>query len=163
MEPGSVLAAAAVTGNSGTVDTISFQVSNAAAGEAIDMTAGNTIIKYTDNNQTKNLDTSSLFTATEVGSGDGDSLLERGEVFEVIILDMVGLLDTDLGTDTTFTLEVVPPKGISYPYFRYNTNKSPLRPLTLWTNGATITSVSENWDTAKPPTGKMAGPFSRFR
>jgi flagellin FlaB len=108
---GSVLAAAAVTGNSGTVDTISFQVSNAAAGEAIDMTAGNTIIKYTDNNQTKNLDTSSLFTATEVGSGDGDSLLERGEVFEVIILDMVGLLDTDLGTDTTFTLEVVPPKG----------------------------------------------------
>ena len=75
------------------------------------MTAGNTIIKYTDNNQTKNLDTSSLFTATEVGSGDGDSLLERGEVFEVIILDMVGLLDTDLGTDTTFTLEVVPPKG----------------------------------------------------
>ena len=83
----------------------------AAAGEAIDMTAGNTIIKYTDNNQTKNLDTSSLFTATEVGSGDGDSLLERGEVFEVIILDMVGLLDTDLGTDTTFTLEVVPPKG----------------------------------------------------
>ena len=109
---GSVLAAAAVTGNSGTVDTISFQVSNAAAGEAIDMTAGNTIIKYTDNNQTKNLDTSSLFTATEVGSGDGDSLLERGEVFEVIILDMVGLLDTDLGTDTTFTLEVVPPKGV---------------------------------------------------
>ncbi len=108
---GSVLATSTVTGNSGTVDIITFQVSNAAAGEAIDMTVGNTVIKYTDNNQTINLDTGSEFAAAEIGSGDGDSLLERGEVFEVTISGLVALLTPDLATDTTFTLEVIPPKG----------------------------------------------------
>ena len=108
---GSVLATAAVTGNAGTVQTITFQVTNAAAGEAIDMTVGNTIIKYSDTNQTVNLDTGSEFTATGVGSDDGDSLLERGEVFEITIPLMVALLTPDLAVDSTFTVEVVPPKG----------------------------------------------------
>ncbi len=42
-------------------------------------------------------------------------MLERGEVFEIKILNMddqAGTdLTTDLGTDTDFTLEVIPPKG----------------------------------------------------
>ncbi len=108
---GSILATALVTGNSGTVDKLTFQVTSAAAAEAIDLTVGNTIIKYTDNTQTVNLDVSGEFTAAEIGSGDGDSLLERGEVFEIQIPGMVALLNPDLGTNQTFTLEVVPPRG----------------------------------------------------
>ena len=51
-----------------------------------------------------------------MGTGDGDDMLERGEVFEIKILNMdnpwTGTdLSVDLGTDTKFTLEVVPPKG----------------------------------------------------
>ncbi len=108
---GSVLATAGTTGNSGTVDQITFQVSNAAAGDAIDLSVGNTVIKYTDIGQTVNLDTSGEFTATGIGSDDGDSLLERGEVFEISIPGMVALLDPDLGTDQTFSLEIIPPRG----------------------------------------------------
>ena len=110
---GSVIATAGTTGNNGTVDTITFQVSNAAAGEAIDLSVGNTIIKYSDSNQVVNLDGngSNIFTATGIGSDDGDSNLERGEVFEIQIPDMVALLEPDLSTDQTFTLEVIPPTG----------------------------------------------------
>lgn len=108
---GSVVATAGTTGNNGTVDAITFQVTNAAAGEAIDMSVGNTIIKYSDNNQVVNLDQSGEFTATGIGSDDGDDNLERGEVFEVQIPNLVSTLDPDLGTDQTFTLEVIPPSG----------------------------------------------------
>ena len=62
-----------------------------------------------------NLDTTGEFTATGIGSDDNDSLLERGEVFEIVIpgLNSGGAnpLTTELGTDQTFTLEVIPPKG----------------------------------------------------
>ncbi|MFQ6028401.1 MAG: archaellin/type IV pilin N-terminal domain-containing protein [Dehalococcoidia bacterium] len=112
---GSIIATASTTGNSGIVSDLTFQVTNAAAGEAIDMSVGNTIIKYSDNNQVVNLDTAGEFTATGIGSDDGDSLLERGEVFEVVIpgLNSGGAnpLGTELTTDTTFTLEVIPPRG----------------------------------------------------
>ena len=112
---GSIIATASTTGNSGIVSDIAFQVSNAAAGEAIDLTVGNTIIKYSDKNQVVNLDTSGEFTATGIGSDDGDTLLERGEVFEIVIPGLqsggANALTTELGTDMTFTLEVIPPKG----------------------------------------------------
>ena len=58
-----------------------------------------------------NLDTSGEFTATGIGSDDGDSLLERGEVFEIAIPNLNTILSPTLGTDDTFTLEVIPPKG----------------------------------------------------
>jgi archaeal flagellin FlaB len=108
---GAVIATATVTGNNGTVDTLTFQVTNAAAGEAIDLSVGNTIIRYTDNNQVHNLDATGEFTATGIGTDDDDSFLERGEVFEIQIPDMVALLNPDLATDQTFTLEVIPPVG----------------------------------------------------
>ena len=42
-------------------------------------------------------------------------MLERGEVFEIKILNMDTQANTDLtnalGVDTQFTLEVIPPKG----------------------------------------------------
>jgi archaellin len=86
-------------------------VSNAAGGDAIDMTVGNTIINYQVLNQVKNLDSGTEFTATGIGNHDGDALLESGEVFEVQILGMIALLIPDPGTNEAFTLEVIPPIG----------------------------------------------------
>ena len=109
---GSIMATASVTGSSGTVDALTWQVSNAAAGEPIDLTPGATIIKYSDSNQVVTLDTGSEFTVNgSIGTADGDNFLERGEVFEVQIPGMVALLTTDLSTNETFTLEMIPPRG----------------------------------------------------
>ena len=73
-----------LTGSSGTVDALTFQVANAAAGEPIDLTVGATIIKYSDSSQTRNLDQVGEFTINgSLGTSDGDDFLERGEVFEV--------------------------------------------------------------------------------
>ncbi len=137
---GSILAEAS-TGTTGAVVRLRFQIANAAAGEPIDMTPGRTVIKYTDVNQTCNFDNSNEFTTAVVGTGDSDTLLESGEVFEVIIPPTTGnyggstpataltemlqanttgvngaacvsaVTGTQLGTATQFTLEIIPPKG----------------------------------------------------
>ncbi len=111
---GSVIADA-TAGSTGSVNELVFHVANAAAGEPIDLSQGNTIIRYTDKNQSANLNSVTEFSVDDMGSGDGDSMLERGEVFEVKILNFDDLAQTDLttalGTDTEFTLEVIPPKG----------------------------------------------------
>ena len=117
MEPkGTVIADATAAGTGGVVEEIVFHVSNAAAGEAIDLSQGNTIIRYTDKSQTANLNAATEFSLSDMGTGDGDDMLERGEVFEIKILNMESPwtgtdLSVDLGTDTQFTLEVIPPKG----------------------------------------------------
>ena len=111
---GSVIADATVAGTAGVVEELVFHVANAAAGEAIDLSQGNTIIRYTDYRQTANLNAADEFTITDMGTGDGDNMLERGEVFEIKIINMnntTGDIDLDLATDTEFTLEVIPPKG----------------------------------------------------
>ena len=112
---GSIIATASTTGNNGVISTLTFQVSNAAAGEAIDLSVGDTIIKYSDKNQSVNLDTVGEFTSLGIGSDDGDSLLERGEIFEITIPNLqsggANALSPVLGTDMTFTLEIIPPKG----------------------------------------------------
>ena len=110
---GSVVAkVSGTTGVSGVVTTILFQVSNAAAGEAIDLTPGNTIIKYSDKNQTINMNSTSEFTSTNIASfGDSDSLLEIGEIFEIELLSLTTQLDPDLGTNNEFSIEVIPPRG----------------------------------------------------
>ena len=64
---GSVVAAGAgSTQTTAAVTSVTFQVSNAAAGEAIDLTRGNTVIKYSDKTQTVNMNSISDFTATNV-------------------------------------------------------------------------------------------------
>ena len=94
------------------VTQISFQVSKAAAGEAIDLTPGNTVIKYSDKTQTVTMNSTSESTATNIASfGDTDSLLEVGEVFEIVLLDLKTQLATDLGTNGEFTIELIPPSG----------------------------------------------------
>lgn len=110
---GSVVAkVSGTTGVSGVVTTILFHVSNAAAGEAIDLTPGNTVIKYSDKDQTINMTSSTNFTSTNIASfGDSDSLLEIGEIFEIELLTLTTQLDPDLGTNKEFSIEVIPPRG----------------------------------------------------
>jgi len=105
---GSVIADA-TAGSTGSVNELVFHVANAAAGEAMDLSQGNTIIRYTDKSQSVSLNTATEFSVDDMGSGDGDDLLERGEVFEIKILNMDDQAGTDLtadlGVDTEFTLE----------------------------------------------------------
>ena len=110
---GSVVAkVSGTTGATGVVTSIEFQISNAAAGEAIDMTPGNTIIKYRDKTQTVNLNSSTEFSASNIAAfGDTDSLLEIGELFQITLLDLTTQLATDLGTNTVFTIELIPSRG----------------------------------------------------
>ena len=110
---GSVVAkVSGTTGATGVVTSIEFQISNAAAGEAIDMTPGNTIIKYSDKTQTVNLNSSTEFSASNIAAfGDTDSLLEIGELFQITLLDVTSNLATDLGTNTDFTIEMIPSGG----------------------------------------------------
>ena len=113
---GSVILTATAT-TTGIVSAIAFQVSNAAGGEAIDLTPGKTLIKYTDDSQSKMFVTTTGFTATGLGDADTDKLLERNEVYELklIGLDTTGAgsdnLTNTLGANKTFSLEIIPPRG----------------------------------------------------
>ena len=100
------------TGTTAAVTQIVFKVSNAAAGEAIDLTPGNTVIKYSDLNQTVNFNSASEFTAVNIASfGNTDQLLEVGEIFEITLLSMNTTLSPILGVSTEFVIELVPPRG----------------------------------------------------
>ena len=109
---GSVVAkVSGTTGATGVVTSIEFLISN-AAGEAIDMTPGNSIIKYSDKTQTVNMNSSAEFSSSNVAAfGDTDLLLEFGEVFQITLLDLTTQLATDLGTNTDFTIEMIPSRG----------------------------------------------------
>jgi len=110
---GSVVAkVSGTTGATGVVTSIEFLISNAAAGEAIDMTPGNSIIKYSDKTQTVNMNSSAEFSSSNVAAfGDTDLLLKFGEVFQITLLDLTTQLATDLGTNTDFTIEMIPSRG----------------------------------------------------
>jgi flagellin FlaB len=110
---GSVVAkVSGTTGATGVARSIEFLISNAAAGEAIDMTPGNSIIKYSDKTQTVNMNSSAEFSSSNVAAfGDTDLLLEFGEVFQITLLDLTTQLATDLGTNTDFTIEMIPSRG----------------------------------------------------
>jgi flagellin FlaB len=115
---GSVILTSSTTGTSGVVSDIAFQVANAAGGESIDLTPGKTIIKYTDDTQSKIFQSTSGFTVTSLGTADSDKLLERNEVYEVQLIDLetgtgtgVDTLTNLLQTNKTFSLEIIPPSG----------------------------------------------------
>lgn len=105
---GSLVAKTNATGDK--VDEIHFQVANAAGGESINLTPGETIVTYTDVDQTKNL-VSGDFTVTGLGNADADKLLEPGEMYEIKLTSLATGLTTALGKDKPFALEVKPPKG----------------------------------------------------
>jgi archaellin len=99
------------------VSDLVFWVANAAGGQNTDLTPGNTIIKYTDPTQTHTFDgtAGSAFTVAAVGNADSDTFLERGETYAVSLVGIesggTNPLTTDLSTNTTFTLEVIPATG----------------------------------------------------
>ena len=114
---GSVVLSSATVGTTAVVTNIAFQVSNAAGGEAIDLTPGKTIIKYNDDTQSKIFDATSGFTVTAIGDADADKLLERNEVYEIRLISLSSTGDGDnkltntLSVSKTFSLEVIPPRG----------------------------------------------------
>ncbi len=113
---GSVVA----TATGGAVTTVIFTVANPLDGAAVDLTGPNdvgddgiadagssnvTVISYHSETDTQqDLD----FTATIVGWGDSDSLLEPGEKFEIVV-DLGGV--ETIGTYKTFALEISPVIG----------------------------------------------------
>ena len=123
---GSMIANAGAGAASTTVDTLVFIVTNAVAGEAIDLTAPTdagadgipdagsshkTVIAYDDENQQI---ADVAYSVTYLGDSDSDTLLEVGEKAQLTV-EVGTAIETNSGTDlqknTTFTLQVSPPKG----------------------------------------------------
>ena len=105
---GSVIAKTNSTGD--VIDELALQVSNAAGGEAVDITPGETIIQYLDVSQSVTL-VSGDFTVTALGNADSDKLVEPGELYEITITGLETKLTGDLKEDTIFFIQVKPPKG----------------------------------------------------
>ena len=115
---GSVIGTAdGANGTTGAITTIAFHVTQSAGGADVDLTPGNTVIKYTDETQSKLFGSTAGITVTGIGGADTDYLLERNEVYkiEMINLDITGAgddsLTTKLQVNQTFTIEVIPTKG----------------------------------------------------
>ncbi len=122
---GSMIAKAA-TSSTSTVATLVFVVTNAVAGEPIDLTppadadddgipdsgsTHKTVMSYDDANQQI---ADVAFTVTYLGDNDSDSLLEVGEKAQVTAKVGAAITDTSgtgLAKNTEFTLEFSPPKG----------------------------------------------------
>ncbi|GIV76264.1 MAG: flagellin [Litorilinea sp.] len=107
---GSVVISSSSPGPTGTVDAVVFTVASAAAGEPIDLNYDPTervvVIDYRDATQRH---TDVDWSVEWLGQNDGDTLLERGELAEIIIdLDSQGIT---LGPNTDFIIEVKPPAG----------------------------------------------------
>ena len=108
------------------IGTVVFMVTNAGAGEPIDLIAPvdgtnngipnststhKAIIAYNDKNQSI---PDVTWSRTFLGDNDSDNLLELGEKAEITVqvaraINTSGT--TNLGTDLEFTLEMKPPKG----------------------------------------------------
>jgi flagellin FlaB len=89
-------------------DTIVFNLGTSAAGAPVSIdplaTTNTTIMNYIDE-QVRVADLT--FTALEI-LGDGDTLVENGELFQVTVVIPA---TASLVTNETFTVEVVPPSG----------------------------------------------------
>jgi flagellin FlaB len=94
------------------VDEIYFQVANSAGGGAVNLNPGDTLIKYTDPSQTKVYNGSAgVFSVAGKGNADSDNLVEPGEIYQITLSGLEADLNPDLGLDTQFTIEVIPPQG----------------------------------------------------
>ena len=89
-------------------DTIVFNLATSAGGSPVLVdpaaTTNSVVINWIDA-QARVADTS--YTVTEI-QGDGDNLLENGELFQITAYVPTG---SALAANETFTLEVVPPQG----------------------------------------------------
>lgn len=108
---GSIIAIAATAGASETVDSLIFTVANVLDGEAVNLTNGENavvVFEYRDAKQRVAL-TGEDWSVEWLGNHNGNGLLEVGELAEITV-DLEAL-DPDLGTNTTFVLEMKPPSG----------------------------------------------------
>jgi archaellin len=101
-----------LTSTAGVVGDIQFAVSTAAGGDPIPLdpaaTVNRTVIAYRD---AATVDNDVTFTVTPI-VGDGDNLLEPGEVTIVTINRATGITPAPtMATNTRFTLEVQTPVG----------------------------------------------------
>lgn len=87
-----------------------FGLTLAAGGDSVNLNptdpTNRTVISYIDSSYTNN----NLPYTVEVVTGNADFLLEQGELLEVTI-DFSADASIDIGTNTTFTIEVKPPSG----------------------------------------------------
>ena len=86
------------------IDSFEVIVANAAGGKPVDLTPGETVAIYQDDDD---LYTVTNFGLTQLGSGDGDNFLEKGEFFSLSVSTTTGgLVNGDL-----FTVQIKPPAG----------------------------------------------------
>ena len=85
---GSVIGTADAAAVTGVMTTIDFHVTQSAGGADIDLTPGTTVIKYSDDVQSKLFASTSGFTVTGIGGADVDSLLERNEVYKISMINL---------------------------------------------------------------------------
>ena len=94
------------------ITNITFDLTLAAGGDMVNLNptdpTNRTVISYQDAKMTAN----NVVYSTTVITGNGDKLLEQGELFEINVdMTQTDLSSVNLGTNQTFTLEVKPPEG----------------------------------------------------
>jgi flagellin FlaB len=105
------LSSGVIATSSGTrITALKFDVALAAGGDSVNLdpaaTTNRTVVSYIDAATTVGDVT---YTASDL-VGNGDTLLEPGELFEVSI-DTTALAGVTIAENDTFTLEVKPPSG----------------------------------------------------
>jgi archaeal flagellin FlaB len=122
---GGVIATAGTPGDTGTIQSVTFTVTNVLGGDPMDFTppgggaagvaTGNShkvVINYLDKNQQiDNL----YWTVDRVGNDDNDYLLEDGEKYQITVgavgNGLVEALNPDLSVNNTFSLVILTPTG----------------------------------------------------
>jgi flagellin FlaB len=98
-----------------TVDSLVFTVANVLSGEPIDLTTGQdavVVFEYRDATQRVPITSTGTapWTVKWLTNDNGNNLLEVGELAEITV-PLGEALDSKLGANTTFVLEVKPPSG----------------------------------------------------
>ena len=98
------------------ISYVVFSVSNVAAGQAVDFSTTDrvVIIEYRDANQRHEI---TDWTVSWPGYDDSDTLLEERELAEITV-PLSSTLSPGLGVNTTFMIEVKPPRGSVLPLER---------------------------------------------
>lgn len=100
------------------VDCVIFYIKTSAGKHPVDLSTNTATISYTSphTHQDNVYDNSTTAFIYEV-KGDGDTLLEYGEKFKVVV--KVSQFDTSLAANDKFTIEVKPPVGAVLSVERY--------------------------------------------
>ena len=86
------------------VDSVDVELANAAGGQPVDMTPGQTLVTYIDDDDKFN---STNYGLTPLGTANGDNFLEGGEIHKINVNISTGnLTDGD-----EFTINIKPPQG----------------------------------------------------